>query len=1239
MFKVFTPNRHSCVLRRKKASLLLKKAIAVFVALSLPAKDLLAATTSSTIMATGSSTQRPGCEGNSCSSSQSSPNSSTIALKDLIERALIATIKGEIQGSFDQVILQEVKELEKATSGIDRSNEKNDIFLDFIVNQLTSEFIERHQQDVLKKTMTLSQDSLMEWSRQVHQQLAGKFPSERAFFDQYQGGLSNLMGDAHQGLLSGEQLFTTIKSQIRQRVLLRSPKIREMLAKGRDAELDKNLTNARRMEGTRTELLMDGLDAKVTPVELIIPDSNFETLVQESPANLRMMKTIEFAKDFGAQTVLFNIPLYWVTLAHVGLDYSKNPRAISDFFNSLKDPASHVGFAAFIAANHKFSRAWMHMMDPRFHFLGPYLGMAMGLTASSMISSFWHDPTIQMCAQSHLKNKEACQKAYNGWVLSGKINELAPSIAGLIGTAVLSGLVTKGLVESGKLAGQGAGKVKASVAQHLSVRLQGMHILPKKIYQGARLEEYLLNLKKVKGLVNTSIVTIGSNLVFLAVDPFVSIPLEHKWQGMQQTSFNLAQFLELDTPLGNFENIGRLMMFDNIKLPHEISAKTLPQVYESLNISMEAFLRGNLNLIDPKLCLGDSTSMTDKQKAESLKGVSSPRQWTGGKNPEYEKLLQCLQKSDLPFWLGKYAEVEKDWRTHLVSESVNASLQWSSTIGDFLTMFNGTRQFYEFVIKNIWEHRRRVVEINKGSASDNEKKLQIAKDREALLARVFRRSELLKIAYEATKVPAVRASSEFITANGVSEKRVVVPGRSEEDQERFKDLYPSAMGGFRITELSDYLIASMACGPRAEDQPSAFQKMTSLRWLPWESVAALAPSVFSTTKITEAFSPVLQTAPGMAFEMVPPRITENNEACDPARWEKMDEAIVNRVSEISSVEKAPLKKVLREKAPQASQKVDGFMEGVVAAISQVSAGVVGAVSDEVRQNKYGQKVSQFIESTRRDEGEVWRDESAPIYWQKIRIGDKVYRGLIDYLVDHARVDILRPDDEFDHGFVDWYRRVVEDPIASENQGLWRDVQANYNTLLTKSFFPALQKRELKVACSDGTIRCGMTSSQYLRSQGVFESAAIELQTYVRFLGLIFEKSQSQQMSMQTSGNQGTTSHVSELRAMSAQFIRAAEALAVRAGTVDVTSLRESLEGYQSAYQNQLKSLGGGDGKVPADLNGVVARIFELMATLLTEMESYQNYTDALSLNKSHLDEKNGAQGIGNRVDPRARFSH
>lgn len=1181
------------------------------------------------------------CDGTNCDASAGStspanngPTRSAWALSDLLDRALIASIKETIAVEFDAEVMEEIVALESNSKGIDRGNPGNDILLDYSVNMLAAKLYKKYIDVILKKTSRQSQLALEVWSRDVHKKLPKKYPLDLSFHIEYLPSLMMLHSQlsAREGntVVHG-RVLSLIKSQMRNWIYVRSPQIRDVLAEKEIEIAGKKKGSLGIVEGTRTDMLLPGLKAGLTPVELIIPDVTLEQLIAESPANLRFQKTVAFARHFSAQTVLFNIPLFWVTLAQVGMDYAKNPNAISDFFRSLEDPASHVGFAAFIATNHKLAAAWMHMTNPRWHFLGPQLGMAMGMTASSVISGFWHDPDIKACANSYLKDHGACQKAYNNWVPTGKINELAPKIAGLLSTAIISGYTTKGIGNAVSLAGaatvvtagavnNGVGNLSAALPERFGVRLAELHILTQRAFQGEKLEEYLSKLRKLKNLVAGPIMNIAGNLVFLAVDPFISEPIQHQYQTLKQTSFDLAQFLELNTPLGNFENFGRFIWFDNVKLPHELSDKTLPQVNSSLNQATDAFLATGFQLIDPKQCLpkaevpklvitsdvgftaanvrgvrttqpqcylyivkdkeqvlhnafaqirekmpkpkesgedksvaatipdvplhiayrdknygysiggksapkkfGDGVIMKvsldvdrlevivcEGQQAKELAAVSMPRNWYGTKNQKFEGLRECLETADLPFWINKYSEVQRDWRSHLMMDTVNASLQWSSTIGDFLTMFNGSRAFYEYVINGIWEHRRFAVDVEQGPGSDEEKKQKIAEHREQLYTRLMKRSELLKVAFDATKVPAMRAHSELVTVDGKSEKKIIVPARNEEQKEKFADLYPSMMGGFQITELSDYLLTSMVCGPRAEDQPTAFQKMKSLKWLNWESIAAVAPSFFTTVRLVEPISPLLDLAPGMRFELLPPRITDKNEACDSKNWvttkNKIPKATVLGDSEDLTIETSPITGMMKSVVPESLQnKVSQFGTAVKEKLSQWGE-KIAASTDENHSTRYGQKVRQGLDDIGKNPAEKWQDKSAPIYWQQIKIGDKTYRGIVDYLIDNARNDILRPHDEFKNGFVNWFRTVVEDPLADPNRGLWKDVRQNYDSLLQNHFIPALKNTKMAVECGDGSdISCGLYSSEYLQADGIVKAATIEIQTYLRILNRIAKR--------------------------------------------------------------------------------------------------------------------------------------
>ena len=54
--------------------------------------------------------------------------------------------------------------------------------------------------------------------------------------------------------------------------------------------------------------------------------------------------------------------------------------------------------------------------SPRLHAGLPYLGMSVGMVASSIVSEVGHIPGLKECALSLKFNKDACDKAYEGWL-------------------------------------------------------------------------------------------------------------------------------------------------------------------------------------------------------------------------------------------------------------------------------------------------------------------------------------------------------------------------------------------------------------------------------------------------------------------------------------------------------------------------------------------------------------------------------------------------------------------------------------------------------------------------------------------------------------------------------------------------------------------------------------------------------------------------------------------------------
>ncbi len=163
----------------------------------------------------------------------------------------------------------------------------------------------------------------------------------------------------------------------------------------------------------------------------------------------------EAYKGFPLQAALFGIGGGIVTAGTLLLDWSKNPVLLQEFFEGQKDPLGMAAFANFMAANHIVGTPLRSILESNFAkqspgthiqrraLMGfiPYLGMAFGSLASSMTHDLYNlfsDKDLYTCFATRAQNSsvqekaqvaQACQTAYEKWVISGKVVEALSGIA------------------------------------------------------------------------------------------------------------------------------------------------------------------------------------------------------------------------------------------------------------------------------------------------------------------------------------------------------------------------------------------------------------------------------------------------------------------------------------------------------------------------------------------------------------------------------------------------------------------------------------------------------------------------------------------------------------------------------------------------------------------------------------------------------------------------------------------
>jgi hypothetical protein len=296
--------------------------------------------------------------------------------------------------------------------------------------------------------------------------------------------------------------------------------------------------------------------------------------------NLKFKTTGKIAKEvflrtsgnsmhgFGAQTILFSIPIGALMFWQVYQDYASNPMGMIQFFDSLTDPFAHLSFYAFIAANGITTDMLLKqyagvpgnvLKGPGIFKNGiaattmrtaiPYLGMSAGMMASNITGELLN--LMNTCVKSMIDNKkqeammkalsmakpkqskDACDVAQEQFFnFDNKVEQYVPMLLSM-------GLATAGLTYAHK----------GSAA--FGTTRPGNFIKGTKIFQAAKATKgrILLNGFKMFGRLTPAglvlngmtvyavINTMAQNLGFLSLDHFINEPISKVFA---QTPFGRA---------------------------------------------------------------------------------------------------------------------------------------------------------------------------------------------------------------------------------------------------------------------------------------------------------------------------------------------------------------------------------------------------------------------------------------------------------------------------------------------------------------------------------------------------------------------------------------------------------------------------------------------------------------------------------------------------------------------------
>ncbi len=150
-------------------------------------------------------------------------------------------------------------------------------------------------------------------------------------------------------------------------------------------------------------------------------------------------------KGLPIEAFTFFVALGAVATANTIFNASENPAAIDQFLESQKSPLGQIAFASFMVANGLASEPLMALTQSRSaRAFIPYLGMSVGMTASTLVHEIGSFPGITKCALSLSLVPKACDEAYAAWIKfdeTEKGHEFAAQLFAMVASTLLAGSI------------------------------------------------------------------------------------------------------------------------------------------------------------------------------------------------------------------------------------------------------------------------------------------------------------------------------------------------------------------------------------------------------------------------------------------------------------------------------------------------------------------------------------------------------------------------------------------------------------------------------------------------------------------------------------------------------------------------------------------------------------------------------------------------------------------------------
>lgn len=285
------------------------------------------------------------------------------------------------------------------------------------------------------------------------------------------------------------------------------------------------------------------------------------------------------------------------------------------------------------------------------HFVGP-IGMGVGMIFSTSFSEFLADADLRLCAKGYgsisktQATLEACDRAYENWVISKKIMDYAPD---LISTTLTVGLQGMAKWLAGKAIATGTA---AKIARGASLVFNGMRM---SWVAGSSFGGWAMK-----------IITTASNLVFFldvndGISPWIKWPFEKYTQGNR-----------LMSEIGTLEK--------ELKRTEDNKWVYVPPPRDPL-------------CDDPK------------GQAEFLKNMQAPGIDSIG-SIEAEQTLRyaCTEEPGLKTLIRRYGEQRRTWRRVLLQDAFEAHSNWTDYLTQYISRYADSYNFYSAIAGAVSTH-------------------------------------------------------------------------------------------------------------------------------------------------------------------------------------------------------------------------------------------------------------------------------------------------------------------------------------------------------------------------------------------------------------------------------------------------------------------------------------------------------------------------------------------------------